>query len=82
MCVCMCECVGVGSRGNSECSGVEFGGPYINQFHYHRDRDVLEFQLRATFRSGIRREKEEKKRGQGRENARFVPYDFDLAIFR
>jgi len=30
--------------------GWEFGGPYINQFHYHRDRGMLGFPLRATSR--------------------------------
>lgn len=38
---CMC----VDSR---ECGYREFGGPYINQFHYHRDQGVSEFPLRAT----------------------------------
>lgn len=51
-CVCVCARVHVCTDGRlvpeEVDANVEFGGPYINQFHYHRDQGVLEFQLRAT----------------------------------
>lgn len=45
VCVCVCAREYVGSW-ESGCR--EFGGPYINQFHYHRDQGVSGFSLRAT----------------------------------
>lgn len=35
-------------------ANVEFGGPYINQFHYHRDQGASEFPPRTTPRNGTR----------------------------
>lgn len=43
--MCVYVQVYVGSR---ESGYREFGGPYINQFHYHRDQGVSRFSLRAT----------------------------------
>lgn len=44
-------------------AGVEFGGPYINQFHCHRDQGVSEFPLRATHtRLGTRASKREREK--------------------
>ena len=66
----MCVPVNVGLR---EGGCREFGGPYINQFHYHRDRGMSGFPLRATSRDS--------ELG-GEWECGFVSYDFDLAIFR
>lgn len=53
VCVCVRVC---GSVVPEEVdANVEFGGPYINQFHYHRDQGASEFPLRATPRNGTRR---------------------------
>lgn len=53
VCVCVRVC---GSVVPEEVdANVEFGEPYINQFHYHRDQGASEFPLRATPRNGTRR---------------------------
>ena len=41
----VCTCVNVDLR---EGGCREFDGPYINQFHYHRNRGMSGFPLRAT----------------------------------
>lgn len=71
VCVCVCVCICVcGSMVPEEVdASVEFGGPYINQFHYHRDQGASEFPLtiRATPRDGTRR-------GKGEVRIRFVRF--------